>query len=170
MTVGGWKASIGRRDWDRRGSEQWGLSWLCEPPQGELCQIVNVNQISGKWGAGLFTAEEKKWRIYIEERGNSNMGFLLFAMAMWKSHATKGHVAWDLYPKVYFFTSSRVSPDNVTLSRLTYSVMAGTSGKLTSWKGNVRLVGCRLIGWQPRPTLSWSETLHDVLLSGSDIG
>ncbi len=25
--------------------------------------------------------------------GNSNMGFLLFAMAMWKSHATKGHVA-----------------------------------------------------------------------------
>ncbi len=98
VTVGGWKASIGRWDWDRQGSEQWGLSWLCEPPQGELCQIVNVSQTSGKWGAGLFTAEEKKWRIYRGE-GNSNMGFLLFAMAMWKSHATKGHVAWDLYPK-----------------------------------------------------------------------
>ncbi len=27
----------------------------------------------------------------------------------------------------------------------------GTFGKLTSWKGNVRLVGCRLIGWQPSP-------------------
>lgn len=44
--------------------------------------------------------------------GNSNMGLLLFAMVMWKSHATKDHVT-------------------------------RTSGKLTFWKGKVRLVGCR---------------------------
>lgn len=143
VTVGGWKASIGRRDWDRRGSEQWGLSWLCEPPQGELCQIVNVNQTSGKWGAGLFTAEEKKWRIYIEDRGiviwsSSCLPWLcgnhILQKVMWRESSTLKFIS--LLPPEFLQTTSH-SLGLPTLSWL---------GHLESWKVSLLEVKCEVGG------------------------
>ncbi len=44
-------------------------------------------------GSRTFHSRGKEMKDIHRGEGNSNMGFLLFAMAMWKSHATKGHVA-----------------------------------------------------------------------------
>lgn len=62
------------------GSKQWRISWQCEPPQGALCQIINVSQTSGKWGSMTFHSRGKEMKDIHRGERNSNMGFLLLAV------------------------------------------------------------------------------------------
>lgn len=49
-------------------------------PKAALCQIVNVSQTSGKWGSRTFHSRGKEMKDMRRGEGNSNMGFLLFAL------------------------------------------------------------------------------------------